>query len=290
MKKTMGIRRFCSVWGAVLTLFIPHCLFAVDESYSEVLKYLSPRPSHMVSVEWIVGIAVALILLLILVSRLSGRKNRRHPHRARASASQPKPKRSFLYQAAVLGLRLKESRNLKKIAARLSPKKPESLLTTSSGRELLVVDIKKRIHRRRLEIETLQRLQEKLERMNSATLQARESVRVETDLPVWITRKVQYSGSLPEGEEVFLEAEPVHGQLIDLGEGGAALSTELGIDEGDLVEVWSADPEIWIPNVAAGVVRVEPGNGDTPPVLHLHFLDSPTPELRSALRKLQVVQ
>ena len=165
-----------------------------------------------------------------------------------------------------------------------------STLSASSGREFLVVDIKTRIRRRRLEIEALQQLQEKLERMNSAILHARESVRVETDLPVWITRKVQYSGSLPEGEEVFPEAQPVHGQLIDLSEGGSALSTELDIDEGDLVEIWSADPEIWIPTVAAGVVRVEPGNGDTSPVLHLHFLDPPAPELRAALRKLQVAQ
>jgi hypothetical protein len=283
-------RRFCSAWVAALALFIPHCLFAVDESYSGVLKYLSPRPSQAISMKWIVGIAVAVILLLTLVSRLSGRKNRRHPHTPLASASQPKSQRNFLYQARTLGLRLKEGRNLKKIAAHLSPRQPESLLTTSSGRELLVVDIKKRIHRRRLEIEVLQQLQEKLERMNSTALHERESVRVETDLPVWITRKVQYRGSLPEGKEVFPEAEPIHGQLIDLGEGGAALNTELEIGEGDLVEIWSADPEIWIPNVAAGVVRVEPSNGDTSPVLHLHFLDPPAPELRAALRKLQVAQ
>jgi hypothetical protein len=92
----------------------------------------------------------------------------------------------------------------------------------------------------------------------------------------------------PEAEEdIFTDVEQVAGRLLDLSEGGAALVAELEVRPSELIELWSADSEVWIPPVTAGVLSVGRSPSGSEQVLHLHFIDPPLPELRAAVQTLQ---
>ena len=116
-------------------------------------------------------------------------------------------------------------------------------------------------------------------------------MRVEAALPIWIIKKVEHviRSQEDEDEDVFENIEPVAGRLVDLSEAGAAVSTDLEVREGDLVEFWAANTGLWIPPLTGGVVQVEEGEMDAPPVLHLHFLNPPLGDLRPVIHELQVL-
>jgi len=195
----------------------------------------------------------------------------------------------FSDQARSLGFKLAETKLLRRIAARLSPELSTALLTTPAGRFHLVNDLQKRIRQREREVQVLEGIREKLEKVRHNQLHERASVRVEADLPVWVARRENYGGPAQEqaGEDLFADVGQVAGQLLDLSEGGAALSAHLEVERGDVVEFWSRDAELWVPPIVAGVVQVEERGVGHPLLLHLHFLSSPPAELRAVLEQLQ---
>ncbi|MFH1568145.1 MAG: PilZ domain-containing protein [Gemmatimonadota bacterium] len=90
-----------------------------------------------------------------------------------------------------------------------------------------------------------------------------------------------------EIDAVFANLKSVEGRLLDLGTGGAALQVDLQARSGDIVEVWSADREIYMPRTSADVVSVEGGPGGEPPILHLRFLDADVEQLAAAIADIQ---
>ena len=160
--------------------------------------------------------------------------------------------------------------------------------TTDAGRERLTADIWERIRRREREAAFLRRIQDKLTLMRDRGLQERATIRVETDLSIWIVKRTDAELVEEEGEEdLFTDVEQIGGRLLDLSEGGAAVTADLDAKVDDLVELWSADAEIWIPPVTAGVLQVQPDSAGKSPIFHLHFIDPPLSELRIALQVLQ---
>ncbi|MFH1568407.1 MAG: PilZ domain-containing protein, partial [Gemmatimonadota bacterium] len=137
------------------------------------------------------------------------------------------------------------------------------------------------------ELEALQGLRERLCQMRGHELHARESLRVETDLPVWISRKLQVVPTAGDEDGVLDEAAPVGGHLVDLSEGGAAMRADEAFGRGDVLEVWSADANTPLPPMAAAVVDVQDDGEEGGPLLHLHFIDPPTIELVELHRELQ---
>lgn len=194
----------------------------------------------------------------------------------------------FSDQAKALGFKLAETKLLRKTVAKLSPDLPTAMLTTPAGRFHLVNDLQKRIRQREREVQVLEGLREKLDKVRQNKLHERESVRVEADLPVWVAKKENYRGPGQEQDDLDLLAETgqVAGQLLDLSEGGAALSTHLEVARGEMVEFWSRDAELWIPPIVAGVVQVQEKGVGHPLLIHLHFLSPPSAELRAVLDQL----
>jgi hypothetical protein len=276
---------------------LPAAVAALDRSYSEVLQRISLRTSLGISRDanlvWILGGALGAVLLVLLLARVGARlrallPRRRpprplHPVRPAGTASSPRHTAwSFTRQAAALGLRLRESRNLRRLAEALSPDDPESLLQTAAGRASLLADIDRRLQRRQREVQLLQQLREKLLRMATQPLRERTSIRVEVDIPVTVSPHVR---AADEGLTVELPDPdaPAEGRLLDLSEGGAALSTQLPLETGDVVEIAPAGVAVYWPAVTGGVVRIQPASDGQPPLVHLHFLASPPPELRALL-------
>ena len=76
--------------------------------------------------------------------------------------------------------------------------------------------------------------------------------------------------------------------MQDISEGGAALTADLAVARGDMaVEFWSADADILLSPVTSIVVDVKDTEADRDGLLHLHFMDPPLSELRSAIYALQ---
>jgi hypothetical protein len=224
--------------------------------------------------------------LLILVAFLFNRRAARRPLVAAAVGFQ-EIQHSFKQQATGLGFRVRETRMLRKMALRISPQMPANLLTTPSGREYLIGDVQHRIEQREREVTLLQSLYDKLGRISAQKIHERDSVRVEADLPVWIVQRGQEQRAVPAGADDVADIDPAAGQMLDISEGGAAIAADLGAKRGDTIEFWSADSDVWIPPVMAGVVHVRPAEASSPPVLHLHFLDPPEDELKAAIQELQ---
>jgi hypothetical protein len=267
--------------GLALTGFGP--VLAVDKSFSKVLKYaeIKGTGARGETLEYLVPalIFVAAVLLVIYLYRRLEERRRQAPSRT----EQKQEGIGFREQAAQLGFRLSETKTLRRLAARLAPQRPDRLLSTEIGRWKLAADIERRIRQREREIEVLRRIRQKLEHAGAGQLHERATVRVEADLPVWITLKMQ--GQTAE-EDVFAEVEQIRGHLLDLSEGGAALRTPLEAQAGDVVEFWSAEARVWLPPVTAGVLSVEEEGYEK--IFHLHFLEPPTNELRMAIQELQI--
>jgi hypothetical protein len=117
----------------------------------------------------------------------------------------------------------------------------------------------------------------------SAAFHDREGVRLEVDIPIWLVKKAP--GECPVDDDVVVDIVPVTGKLLDLSEGGAAVSADMPLVAGDLLEFWSADSQIWLPPTKAGVVSLEEEEGDDH--VHLHFLDPPLTEIRKAILEIR---
>jgi hypothetical protein len=230
-----------------------------------------------------VAVAVVSIVVAVLYKLLA--------RRPRTGARQKQERRVDLReQAAARGFRESETRLLMQVANRSSSSRREDLLDTETGRAYLMKDLERRLRRRQREIEAIRRIQGKLEKMGTREgLRPRETMRVETDMRIWATKKLQHSASpqQEEDEDVFVNIEPVAGRLRDISEGGAAIHIELDAERGDLVEFWSADAEIVLSPITAAVVDVSRESGQSQTTLHLYFMDPPMNELRAAIFALQ---
>lgn len=271
--------------AGILILIAPAIRFSGSVLFAQDLSYLTIKPQAGGGWIWTVVLVIAAGLGVALVGRII---NALLAERGRTAARPArKPRLDFAQQASKLGFRIVEIKALRAIASRLAMQDPTSLLSTDAGRERLTVELEERIRKREREIGVLKGLQEKLRLMRDNQMHERANVRVEADLSVWVVKKGATRGPEPEAEEdIFSEVEQVAGRLLDLSEGGAALVAELEVRPNELIELWSADSEVWIPPVTAGVLNVE-RRSDGDQVLHLHFIDPPLPELRAAVQALQ---
>ena len=254
------------------------------------LKSLEIKGETGMDSSMLIVIAVVVVVVIVLVSIFNRATSQRPTLPAKTATK--KPKIDFKKHAAQLGFKIAEIKTLRLIAAKVAPQNPSILLTTDEGRERLSTSILDRIGKREREIEILHEIQSKLGLMRDHEMQERATIRVETNLQVWIVKKTDSivdPETETEGEEdIFSDVEQVGGQLLDLSEGGAALMAELDVKENDLIELWSADSEIWIPPITAGVLRIKQDSGGRGPIFHLHFLDPPLSELRAAIQTLQM--
>lgn len=132
-----------------------------------------------------------------------------------------------------------------------------------------------------------------LERLGTSTdlsYHDREGERVETDVAIWLVNKVP--GDSPvDDQEVVVDIVPVSGRLLDLSEGGAAISADVHLAAGDLIEFWSADSQIWLPPIQCGVVDSDGKDGeddeDGEAHVHLHFLNPPVSDVRKAIMAIR---
>ncbi|MFH1568896.1 MAG: PilZ domain-containing protein [Gemmatimonadota bacterium] len=266
--------------------------FAAERGAGDVWSAMGSkvRSSDSGDVTSILFAFLALIVGLIVVSRAYAafQARRAAPPGSRGPGAAPGPQ-SFRHQAVALGFRASELGALRQIAGRLAPRSPQSLLTSGSGRQRLIGDLDKRIRRREREVNLLNHMLQRLETARAGHYHARETIRVETDISIWFVQKVQTEDAAAEGEETLVNMEPVTGRLLDLSEGGAAVAVDLPLNPGEMVEFWSADTQIWIPPLPAGVVSIDAASGVTGPVVHLHFLDPPLADIRRAMQDIQLM-
>ncbi len=236
----------------------------------------------------LVAAAAAVVGVIWLLRLLNSRVVARR--RTTPAAAPTERHTDFAPRAARLGFRIVEIKALKVIAARLNAGAPGVLLSTDAGRERLIAEIGGRLRRREREVAVLKSVHEKLCLIRDHQLRERASVRVETDLAVWVVRKSADRAQKAAGgddEEFDAEADQIPGRLLDLSEGGAAVATTLAVEAGELVELWSADPEVWLPPITGGVLHAGQREGAPGPVLHLHFVDPPLADLRSVVLALR---
>jgi len=234
--------------------------------------------------------AFAVIIVVLIASRLYTSAQSRRAKGTRSPAGKEKVQ-DFKEKAVALGFKAGEIPSLQKIATRLSPKSPGSLLETTAGREYLISDVTKRTRRREREVTMLQSMLDRLEQSRKGHHQSRDTVRVDADLAIWFVQKMPANGPLEEGEgeeEALLNAEPVSGRLIDLSEGGAAVTVDLPLSAGEMVEFWSADTKIWIPPLAGTVISLDDADPDAGPIAHLHFPQPDLSEIRRAMQDIQL--
>ncbi len=262
-------------------------LSALDKGHADVFKMMggTVRSSSAEDMTWIFVSALAFVIATAVGVYYYNRSQARKAVASEAPRRE-KETRTFVQLAESLGFKTTEIHNLKRIAARLSPKHPDTLLSHKPGREYLVKDLVRRVRRREREIDMLESMVGKLQRAAEGVQQSRDTVRVDADIPVWLVSKTQHDSVVDEGEEL-VNIEPVAGRLLDLSEGGAAVSADLPLSPGDRVEFWSADTQIWIPPIPAGVLDVEKRRSSVS-VAHLHFLDPPLHEIRSAIRDIEL--
>ena len=237
-------------------------------------------------VTFIVAASTLSVLALILFKIFGGQSKRQKSKSAAASSKEG----NFTEQAAARGFRQTETKLLEQIAGNMPSNMGSDLLESAAGRDYLARDLEKRISRRQREIELIRRIQTKLEKMGADELTPRATVRVDADMRIWVAKKLQHSlapgEESEEGEDVFTEIEPVTGRLQDISEGGAALTANLPVDRGDMIEFWSADSDIVLSPITAIIIDIKSQEGRED-LLHLHFMDPPLGELRSAIYALQ---
>jgi hypothetical protein len=277
----------CALITILIALGLP-LLFPERGLAAEGYLTFSPQVSNNAILAG-VGVVVAVVVVIALTQIYSRMARKRQ--RAPAKGAQKKKGGDFKKQAAKLGFKIAEIKTMRILAAKIAPQDPDSVLSTDAGRERLSADVWERISKREREVKLLQGIQDKLKLMRDNQLHERATVRVETDLAVWIVKKADVEEDVEDMEEVeeelFTDVEQVSGKLMDLSEGGAAVIVELEAGTDDLVELWSADADIWIPPITAGVLNVQRGRGGKPPIFHLHFIDPPLVELRAAIQTLQ---
>ena len=279
---------------ALSTLLVPAPLLAAARGQGDILgimgREIRSSDSGDTTLFFIVGFGV--IIAVLIASRLYAAAQARRAKAAKVPEGKAKAQ-DFKEQAVALGFKAGEIPSLQKIATRLSPKSPGSLLTTSAGREYLISDVSKRARRREREITMLQSMLERLEQSRKGHHQSRDTVRVDADLAIWLVQKMSANAPLDEGdgegeEEGLLNAEPVSGRLIDLSEGGAAVTIDLPLSVGDTVEFWSADTRIWVPPLAAEVISLDDASAEAGSTAHLRFSQPDLSEIRRAMQDIQL--
>ena len=257
--------------------------------------YVKMQEFEVGNLKWFLYAVVVVVIVVIFLafyrsvaaSRQSGQSAKR---------KQKVPLEEFRERASALGFKQGETKTLERIAGKVSPKAPHNLLVSASGREYLMADLGKRVTRREREIKLLERIVEKLRRMREADVHEREYLRVEADLPIWVTpKKREHADDLvalsedEEGPDVFENLESVKGKLLDISEGGAALEVDMPVEKGDVVEFWSADNHFVLSRLAGGVVSINEADGGGSEsrgpagLLHVHFIDPDLRELRLAI-------
>jgi len=275
---------------ALCVASLPGASVAVDKGYGEAWSAMGSkiRASDSGDSTAFFLSTLAVLVVAVLLARLYNRVQVRRAAAARAPATGD-PSQSFRKQAVALGFRAGELRTLRQIAGRLAPKSPGSLLVSRTGRGNLVGDLDKRIRHRQRELDLLNRMLDRLEVAREDHYHARETIRVEAAIAIWFVQKVQADNPAEDEEEGLVNLEPVSGQLVDLSEGGAAISVDLPLTPGEMVEFWSADTQIWIPPLPAGVVSIDEATAESGPVAHLHFLDPPLADIRRAMQDIQLL-
>ena len=204
--------------------------------------------------------------------------------------------KAFQDRAESLGFRKGEARTVERIAKRLAPESPLSLLNSGQGREYLIGDLERRIASREREVKILGRLKERLGALRESDVHERESVRVEADISVWVSKRGLSNQEISalvddeeeaegEGEGIFANLDSVAGRLLDISEGGAAIEVDMEVSRGDQVQFWSGDPRIILGETRAGVISTQ--QTDVARVLHVHFIDPDLRDLRGAILQLR---
>lgn len=248
-------------------------------------------------VKWILLIA-ALGGIGHLCYHLWTTKLKNRPRRRSGPPRKVQVVKELQERATTLGFRQGEARTVQKIAMRLAPKTPVSLLNSNSGREYLIGDLERRIGQREREIKVLGKIRERLVVLREQDVQERESVRVDANISVWVSKRGLSAQELSalvededeaegegEGEGMFANLDSVAGRLLDISEGGAAIEIEMDVDRGEQVQFWSGDPHVMLGETRAGIVSLETREGKR--VLHLHFIDPDLRELRGAIGQLR---
>jgi hypothetical protein len=205
--------------------------------------------------------------------------------------------RSDLFQerAQNLGLRSGEARTVERIARRLAPKSPLNLLNSGQGRKYLQGDLERRIERRRKEVAVLERIVQRLDALRESDVHERETVRVDANIAVWVSRRGLSAPEIAalveeedeaEGAGVFANLDSVSGRLLDISEGGAAVHVDLQVARGEQVHIWSGDPRVILGETRAGVVDVK-ASDEGGSILYLHFIDPDLHDLRAAILQLR---
>ena len=269
----------------------------VRRSHIAILLVFGARPALAVPsfqsssdlgplVTFLTAIVSISLVLYILFKLFSAASRRNQPRKQRATGAESRE--NFHYQATAHGFQGTETKLLARIAGNVPANMSSDLLESDTGREYLLSNLEKRINRRQREIQLIRRIQTKLEKMGTNELTPRANVRIETDMRIWVAKKLQGAMVAEEdGEDVFIEVEPISGRLQDISERGAALTADLAVARGDMVEFWSADTDILLSPVTSIVVDVKDTEADRDGLLHLHFMDPPLRELRSAIYALQ---
>ncbi len=266
--------------AAWVGLGIVEQVWAVDKSYSKALKKIEIKGSGSsgTSGEYLVPVLLGIGAIVLIVALYRAIENRKQAKKAEPVVAVSGS--DFKERAAQIGFQRAEVRLLKVLAERISPHNLTYALETDAGRRKLAGEVMTRIRRRERELLVLRGIGNKLGLVGH--MKERETLRVAAHLPVWV---VPHLGA-EAAEEEWEEAEQVEGQLLDLSEGGAALSAQMDLLADDMLEFWSADAQVWLAPMAARVLRVEDKQNER--LFHLQFIDPPNEELRAAIRALQL--
>lgn len=252
-------------------------LAALDDSYGRILHRIQARPSHHVDFNWsyliypIGGIAILYAYAHLAEKKRQKKANAKKVPRKSVATTHA----AFVQRAGALGFDPRESRLLKNLAEDISPRAAESLLRSKDGRELLIAGLERRCNQRQQEQERMRGAIEKLEIMRDKQPIERQDPRLDTNMPVWIVAIKMDSGET--------EAEPSAGRLLDLSISGAQIETSLPVEKGAVIQFWSADPEIWLPAIRAGVVeRIKDHS-----LLHLCLLETDGEQIGPLLDELR---
>ena len=139
----------------------------------------------------------------------------------------------------------------------MEPRNSQVLLASKITRDLLSRRITKRLQRRNRELNVLQSILLKLNKMSASPFRPRRSLRVEVDMPVRLMKNAANIAHKrhEEEEEVFDNVQYFSGRLKDISEGGACLHTEMMAESSDLIKISSASPDILLPPLSAVLSR-----------------------------------
>lgn len=244
-------------------------------------------------IKWVLLLAV-LGGLGHLAWWLFSKKMKEQAQRKDQSAKQDTQVQAFQERAQHLGFRQNEAKTVERIARRLAPKSPLNLINSSQGREFLIGDLDKRMARREREVKLLGRLKQRLEALREGDVHERESVRVDANIAVWVSKRGLTNQEMSalvddeddaEGEGMFANLDSVSGRLLDISEGGAAIEVDMDASRGDQLQFWSGDPRIMLGETRAGVVSTK--QTSTARILHVHFIDPDLRSVRSAILQLR---